>query len=322
MRVDRGRLNWGVFFIILGAVPLAYHQGAVDVATLGGMWRLWPLILIGIGLGLVLSRTPAYFVGGLVVAACLGLVFGSLFAVGPSFGCDRNGSVTGQTLSSGSFNEISQVNLTLPCGHATISRSSDSDWHVNASHAGGADARVSGYAPTLSVRSGDDNNWWTDRGWNTWAIQLPAQLPTQTALSLSATTDAGDATLDIADVSFSGAIFTLNAGSLHVNLSRTGVYDFSLTTNAGSARLKLDAFSDITSGSLTTNAGELTLCVPPETGLQIKSTETLAGSNLSHTGLIRTGDTWRTQNYDQAQHKANLSATTNAGSFNVRIGGC
>jgi len=91
MKLNRGRLNWGVFFIVLGAVPLAYRQGAVPLSTLSDAWRLWPLVLVGIGLKIVLSRTPAYFVGGLVVAACLGLVVGSLFAIGPQFGCGNQG---------------------------------------------------------------------------------------------------------------------------------------------------------------------------------------------------------------------------------------
>ena len=34
MKLNRGRLNWGVFFIVLGVVPLAYHQGAVSLSTL------------------------------------------------------------------------------------------------------------------------------------------------------------------------------------------------------------------------------------------------------------------------------------------------
>jgi len=92
MRVDRGRLNWGVFFIVLGAVSVAYHQGAVSSSALGEAWRLWPLILVGIGLGFVLSRTPAFFIGGTVVAVCLGLVFGSVLAVGPNIGCGYDGN--------------------------------------------------------------------------------------------------------------------------------------------------------------------------------------------------------------------------------------
>jgi hypothetical protein len=91
MRVARGRLNWGIFLIVLGAVPLAYHQGIIPASSLGDAWRLWPLIIVGIGLAFVLSRTPAYFLGGTVVAICLGLVFGSALAIGPNVGCGGDG---------------------------------------------------------------------------------------------------------------------------------------------------------------------------------------------------------------------------------------
>ena len=57
MRVNRGLLGWGVFFIVLGAVPLAVQAGVVSEARVREAWQLWPLILVGIGLGLVLERT-------------------------------------------------------------------------------------------------------------------------------------------------------------------------------------------------------------------------------------------------------------------------
>jgi hypothetical protein len=317
MRIDGGRLNWGVFLIVLGAVPLAYHLGLVDAGTIRGLWRLWPLVLVGIGLGLVLSRTPAFFMGGLVVAACLGLVFGSLFAVAPSFGCGSDREPGRASTHSGSFEGISRVELTLPCGIAAIGRSSDTDWHVTTARAGGSDARVSGSGPRLSVRVGNED-WWLDRGWNSWRIEIPAQ----TVSHLSATTDAGESTLDISDVSFSSAAFTLNAGSLRVNLDGVSLGSASFTTNAGSSDIRLDSRSEIASGSITTNAGETQLCVASGLGLQIKSTETLASSNLDESGLVRSGDAWRTTDYDQALHKVNLEATTNAGSFEISIGGC
>jgi len=68
MRVDLGRFNWGLFLVIAGAIPLAHQQGALSTSSLSGAWGYWPLILIGIGLGIVLARTPVAFIGGLVVA--------------------------------------------------------------------------------------------------------------------------------------------------------------------------------------------------------------------------------------------------------------
>ena len=55
MHVRRGFLGWGVFLILAGAVPLAVRAGYLDDDQVGRLWTLWPLILIGIGVGLILS---------------------------------------------------------------------------------------------------------------------------------------------------------------------------------------------------------------------------------------------------------------------------
>ena len=94
VHVNRGLLGWGVFFIVAGAVPLAVQSGLVNADVVRNFWQLWPLILIGIGLGLILQRTKAAFLGGLVVAATFGLLMGGWFAVGfaPGFGTCGVGS--------------------------------------------------------------------------------------------------------------------------------------------------------------------------------------------------------------------------------------
>src|SRR5664280_2744812 len=114
MRVDRSRFNWGVFLIVLGGVALAYHRNAVSSSVLMDSWRLWPLVLVGIGLKFVLSRTPAAFVGSLVVAISIGIIAGSAFAVGPNIGCGAGGH-SGQisAIQSGSFSGTSTVELDL-----------------------------------------------------------------------------------------------------------------------------------------------------------------------------------------------------------------
>src|ERR1035437_5153187 len=120
MKVDRGRLNWGIFFIVLGAVPLAYQQGAVSASALGDAWRLWPLIIVGFGLAFVLSRTPVSFLGGTMGAVCLALVFGSALAVGLDIGCGGDGHNQVNVSQTGTFSGSASVNLDLQCGSATV----------------------------------------------------------------------------------------------------------------------------------------------------------------------------------------------------------
>ena len=72
MHLDRRFLNWGIFFIVLGGIPLLVQQGLIDRDLAARAWQLWPLLIIAAGVGLLLRRTSLEFLGGLVVAAAAG----------------------------------------------------------------------------------------------------------------------------------------------------------------------------------------------------------------------------------------------------------
>ncbi|MFI5259478.1 MAG: hypothetical protein ACHQ01_07720 [Candidatus Limnocylindrales bacterium] len=318
MRVDRGRLNWGIFFIVLGAVPLAYQQGGVSASTLGDAWRLWPLILVGIGLGFVLSRTPAYFVGGLIVAICLGLVFGSALAVGPNIGCGGDGNSTRTVSQTGSFAGNPSVQLDLQCGSATIATAADGRWHVDASNSAGNTAQISSDAGLLHVSSATASGWSFNRGKDNWQIALPQGAP----IDLSSNLDLGDARFTLASANLASAQFTLNMGTLHVDLSGATVTSMTVSTNLGSAYVTLDGSSDLTA-DMKTNLGALAVCVPAGLGVQVSGSDSLSSSDYGGAGLVQIGGVWKSPNYDSAPHKANLTFETSLGSIKLNpAGGC
>ena len=318
MRVDRGRLNWGVFFIVFGAVPLAYHAGAVSSSVLGDAWRLWPLVLVGIGLAFVLSRTPAFFIGGTIVAVCLGLVFGSVLAIGPNIGCGFDTNNPRTVSQSGSFDGASSVELNLDCGSATVTASSDGQWHVDATNTSGKPTDVSSSGSHLRVSSASTSGWQFDRGKDDWRIALP--LGDQ--IDLTSTLNAGDARFNLGSASVASARFTLNLGSLHVDLSGSKVGTLNVSINLGSAFVILDGSSDLTA-DLKTNLGSLEVCVPVDLGVRVTASDSLSSSDFGGAGLVRVGGTWQTPGYDNATHKANLTVETSLGSLKLRsAGGC
>ena len=67
MRINRSLLNWGVFLIALGGIPLSVDQGWLESDIASDLGQLWPLILVGIGLGLILRWTPLAWLGGALV---------------------------------------------------------------------------------------------------------------------------------------------------------------------------------------------------------------------------------------------------------------
>jgi hypothetical protein len=137
VRVDRRFLNWGIFLIILGLVPLLVHEGVIDSGAVRQAWRLWPLIIVGIGVGIILRRTPAALAGGLIVAATFGLLFGSLFAAGTGgvvLGCSGTGSGAGaQSTRQGTFGAgTAEADITMNCGTLQVGAGQGRDWSVTA----------------------------------------------------------------------------------------------------------------------------------------------------------------------------------------------
>ena len=323
MRIDSRFLRWGVFFIVLGGVPLAASQGWIDPATIGGWWRFWPLILIGIGMGMILRRTPAHFVGGLIVAATFGLLFGSLLAGGTHgalvFGCASGRSGIALPPAAGTLGANASVDLVMSCGDLTVEPISGSAWTLIASTPGGRNPVAAATSDRLDIRS-DERAWFGpfgDDNGESWKVGLPID----PSLDLRAVLNAGTARLNLAGTHLRGLSMTTNAGKTTIDLSQATVGSLSYTLNAGQTRILLPATS--MSGSATVNAGDLGLCVVPGTDLRIESNSTLASNNFGARGLIQNGSTWTTSGYGSASVQINLSLSANAGSIELDpSGGC
>jgi hypothetical protein len=316
MRIDQGRLGWGIFFIVMGAVPLAYHADLIPSSAIAEAWKLWPLILVGLGLGLVLSRTPAAFVGGLVVAAMFGAIVGGALSAGPNIGCGHGGS-TATTSRDGSFDGPATVRLNLQCGSATIGASTGSGWSVSAANDAGRAPVVEAHPNGLTV-SANDAHWWPDRGTESWRLQVPAD----GTVDLKSTLDFGDARLSFDSAKLGYASITLNLGSVHVDLTGGSLERLSLSTNLGAAWLELDDSSDLT-GNLSTSLGSLNVCAPASLGVSVRSGGDRNSSDMSALGMTLVGNSWQTANYATAEHHANLTVSTSLGSLKLQnAGGC
>src|SRR6478609_4538134 len=128
MHVHRGLLGWGVFFIVLGAVPLAVRAGVLEASSVAGAWQLWPLLLVGVGGGLVLARTRADVIGTLIAAGTAGLMAGGLLVTGlPGVGegfaaCGIGPGTDGTPFAEqrGTFGAEADVSIRLDCGSVDV----------------------------------------------------------------------------------------------------------------------------------------------------------------------------------------------------------
>ncbi len=322
MQLNRGLLFWGLALLIAGGTALAVQLGYLDRDTVTGGWRLWPLILVAIGLSVILSRTPLAPLGTVAAAAVVGIAAGALISVGPiSGGCSgaEPGSAGGSRQDrSGSFGAKADVVLRFDCGRLQVRSVSGDQWNVSSERAGGGAAQIDATAGRLAVTSNNDGQWWTN-GRQRWEVNLPAG----TAYQLEIQPNAADATIDLAGGQFDRVSLQPNAGSVRLDLRRAQVDLFDLSLNAGSAAIQLGSDAAM-SGTLSVNAGSIELCTEPGVTLRLVMNESVAFSNnLEGSDLVRSGDTWSTSGYADAANQVELRVTGNAGSFTLNPeGGC
>lgn len=322
MRVNRGLLGWGVFFIVLGAVPLAVREGLLDAAVVRRAWELWPLVLVGIGLGLILARTRAAVLGGLLVAVTFGAMGGALIATGFNPGglgvtsCGFASADEGTPFPDqrGAVADGADVALQMRCGTVTATASDGNGWTLSG-------ASDDGRPPTLRLDDGQLVVVAPDRAGlgiasaaSTWQVTLP-RTPVGV---LSVSVDAGSADVDLAGMTLGVLDSSVNAGEARLDLSGTrGVRTVSASVNAGSLVLLLPVPGEALGGDISVNAGSASICAPDGVALRFRTDESLGSVNFGDRGLVRNGDTWSTPGYDTAATRIDLALSANLGSITL-----
>jgi len=125
MRVRSGRLFWGLLLIPLGAIPLLVEANVIDGARLTDAWKLWPLVLVGIGLALLIRRGRSGLILIVISALTLGTLGGMTLASGSGWlgavgDCVVNPTALQHTTNAGSFGAPASVSLELDCGQASV----------------------------------------------------------------------------------------------------------------------------------------------------------------------------------------------------------
>jgi hypothetical protein len=321
MSVDRRLVNLGIFLLILGAIPLAVSQGWIARETVSHAWELWPLILVGIGIGLILRRTPFHFAGGLLVAATFGTMFGGLLAGGLSLGTLGCGSVSAATDPSvldehGTFGGgTTSVVLRATCASLAVVPASGAAWGVTVT--GRADARptLERAADRLQVRSPDRTVVvpFTDGQRSRWNVTLG----TDAAYALDVNLNAGEANIDLAGLRVETLTAQVNAvGNSRLLLHDATVGRLDVQVNAGDLKIGLPAAADL-AGRIQANAASVTLCADPGTGLRLRNTSAVTADNFASAGLVRSGATWESPGIGSAAHLVDLVLDGAAANFTL-----
>jgi hypothetical protein len=323
MSVDRRLLNWGVFLVLLGGIPLAVAQGWIPRDAVAQAWELWPLILIGAGIGLILSRTPFQAIGGIIVAGTFGVILGAIVAVGfggisiGDLGCGSASPDAPQVLSeTGTFEGgTGRVVLAANCAAVTVATGAGASWGVDVRGTDSARPTVRQTAGGLEVRSPEGPATFPlSSKRSTWRVDLG----TDPRLDLEMSLNAGEAALDLRGATIGRLGFDGNAiGNSRLDLSAATVDRIDVSVNAASIAILLPA-ADSLQGTVEGNAASVGICVPAGVGLRLLVDENItASNNFDEQGLVKRGNAWESPDYATAATQTELRTIGAAVSYEL-----
>jgi len=313
MRIHRGYLFWGIFFVLLGGIPLAERAGVIEGDQLGLIGRLWPLALVAIGVTIVVARTRLSLVGTIVTALVVGGLAGGALAYGSGWALDL-GDCAGtsdreldRSAQRGTFAGAARLDLELNCGtldlQAGTITSSLQEWSLDARHRDAAPI-VTGSDTSLSVRSPEA----TARR-QEWTLFVPGSQVRSVALHANA----ASALVNVTGAELTSLALQLNAADARVLATEATIGALTLQGNASRVRLA------VTGGTvlLLMNASAVDLCVAAASALTITVEDGFAlVTNLEAKGLREGPDgTWSRAGTGPATLSVQLEG--NASSFTL-----
>lgn len=316
--LNRRLLYAGVFLIAAGAVMLIVQGRAVDDELVTQALRLWPIVVIGLGIGLLLRGTRFGVAGGMLAAALPGLLFGGLVMASPDLMPEcRIAEPARYATRQGTFGGAASVDLRLDCGDITVTMAPGGGWRVETGDHGSAAPVVDFAADRLSVWSADQGHRFGSH-WGGDAFVVT--LPTNSTLDLDVEVNAGPGRFDLAGARLDDVRLKANAGDLNVNLTGATLVRLSMEVNAAKATVRLPATGDF-EADFEVNAADMSVCAPPDLALRIRQDVVLGSTTYS--GLVRNGDGWETPGYSTATSHADVTISVNVGSVDINPeGGC
>jgi hypothetical protein len=306
-------LFWPILLVGVGAVWLLSNLGYIEPVSLGSVLRLWPLLLIVLGLDLLFSRRFPW-VGAVVGLLAVGAVIAFL-AFGSRLGLSTNTSTrtdvfkepAGETTSVEYIIEASAEPVEL----SVLADTSTDLVVANITHRGTMNFGVTGTTDKTIRLSEiyDDSSWMNwDLSFDTlkWDIALAPNMPTDLVL------DGGSGSLD---VDLTGLLLNsfrsdFGSGSASITLPVTeDAYSAEIESGSGSVTIDLPSDTDMTL-TLDSGSGSISVDVPSDVALRVEVMDDGSGSLSLPNDLVKSADatsfsigSWQSDDYANAAAK-------------------
>lgn len=318
---------WPIILIGAGVILLLRNLGFLVTFDLNVLLRLWPLILVVIGLDLIFGRRFPW-AGALIGLITIGAIFAFLYYA-PSLGINPPPGVKTEVLST-PLENTTKVEYDFDTSYEPVSiyALTGSTDLINATivHNGQLNFAVTGEAEkkvSLSETTNPDNWFSLDLGLTglKWDLGLNPTVPT--VLNLDG--GSGALNIDLEGIKLESFRASLGSGASNIQLPvSTTAYTVSIESGSGAVNTSLPSNTEITL-SLSSGSGAINLRVPAGAALKVEVMDDGSGSMRVPSDLVLVqgdgsfeNDTWQTPGFETAVNQLTIRIE-NRGSGSISI---
>lgn len=280
---------WGIFLLFLGTVFLLQTIGVLPWGLWRTLGRLWPVILIAIGICLVMRRYNAWLVSLIILAlfaGALGIAYAQYQPLAPvSTPAAMNFSEPRDNL------RAAQVDIDFETGNLDIGSLPAGSPNFLESNASVGMRRQNGTGRITINRSGVGWPFW-DKGGDRWRIGLTPGIP----MTVTAKLDMANANLD---------------------LSQLQVTDLSVDADLTNSNVKLPA-SGIVSVFVKADLSTVEIIIPEGVAARVEVKADLSAVNVNERRFPRKGDSYVSSDYDTAKNRVELKIDADLSTVEVK----
>jgi hypothetical protein len=326
--------------IVLIAIGLYFLLSNLNLISGLHWWdvlRLWPLLLIFLGLNILAQQAPRPY--GTLLSALVALVAVGVLGIVLVVGLDRAGPGWFDRIGQSEWqtqpiaftaDDVQTAAIDIQVGPPGVDVEALTDSRNliegTVTYADDLlfDTQVAGGRATVDIAPRGAGNWFfVPRRWpnfdgaERWQLGLSPRVP----MALSLSSDAGSSRLDLRDLTLSELTAAANAGVVALLLPG-GDYDATLAVNAAAAEITLPEDGRHTI-ELSVNAGSATLTLPAAMAARVEVNQSLSTFSAENSGLRRlSGDgdkeVWVTAGYAAADDRIDLLVDISVGSVAIQ----
>ena len=294
------RFSGGLFFLFIGVILLGINFGWWNIDLWNALANFWPVILILIGLRMILPNSVIYtFVALLIFAAVLALSSTNMIPKNGSFSFFSNGPLISEVFSKPLEPTTTSAKYKLDLGALDLSiRALATD--SNELYSGSSLLNKNLSIKDLSSVQGEKNIKFSE---NARSIMIPSKKRSfDLALSPKIPTEVD-----------------LNTGAIksELDLRSLKISKLSLDSGASNETVSLGNLIDNVEVYLNTGASKYTINLPKEYSLTIISDSGAVSDNFGTLGLNKTGNTYKSSDWDTNTKKIKIDISSGASSIDI-----